>query len=139
MPSSTSCSSSTVSGALVTVIEYARQWGRNGELTNGKNMIIIGAGANHWCVGHQVRAPLALGESDHVADRMATEHHRHQAVNARSQSRVGRCAVTERVHEETEPALDVVFRKLQGAEDLFLNIRVVNTNRAAGAFVAIQD
>jgi nitrate reductase alpha subunit len=31
-----------------TVIEYARQWGRNGELTNGKNMIIIGAGANHW-------------------------------------------------------------------------------------------
>ncbi|MDH3248694.1 MAG: nitrate reductase subunit alpha [Acidimicrobiia bacterium] len=31
-----------------TVIEYARQWGRNGELTNGKNMVIIGAGANHW-------------------------------------------------------------------------------------------
>ena len=31
-----------------TVVEYARQWGRNGELTNGKNMVIIGAGANHW-------------------------------------------------------------------------------------------
>ena len=31
-----------------TVIEYARQWGRNGELTKGKNMVIIGAGANHW-------------------------------------------------------------------------------------------
>ncbi len=31
-----------------TVIEFARQWGRNGELTKGKNMIIIGAGANHW-------------------------------------------------------------------------------------------
>ena len=31
-----------------TVIKYAREWGRNGELTNGKNMIIIGAGANHW-------------------------------------------------------------------------------------------
>ena len=31
-----------------TVVEFARQWGRNGELTKGKNMIIIGAGANHW-------------------------------------------------------------------------------------------
>ena len=31
-----------------TVIKFAREWGRNGELTNGKNMIIIGAGANHW-------------------------------------------------------------------------------------------
>ncbi len=31
-----------------TVIKFAREWGRNGELTNGKNLIIIGAGANHW-------------------------------------------------------------------------------------------
>ena len=31
-----------------TVVKYAREWGRNGELTDGKNMIIIGAGANHW-------------------------------------------------------------------------------------------
>ncbi|MFQ5558368.1 MAG: molybdopterin-dependent oxidoreductase, partial [Acidimicrobiales bacterium] len=31
-----------------TVIEFARQWGRNGELTEGRNLIIIGAGANHW-------------------------------------------------------------------------------------------
>ncbi len=31
-----------------TVIKFAQEWGRNGELTNGKNMIIIGAGANHW-------------------------------------------------------------------------------------------
>ncbi|MGI9610532.1 MAG: nitrate reductase subunit alpha, partial [Acidimicrobiia bacterium] len=30
------------------VIKFAREWARNGELTNGKNMIIIGAGANHW-------------------------------------------------------------------------------------------
>ncbi len=31
-----------------TVIKFAREWGRNAELTKGKNMIIIGAGANHW-------------------------------------------------------------------------------------------
>ena len=31
-----------------TLIKFAREWGRNGELTNGKNMVIIGAGANHW-------------------------------------------------------------------------------------------
>ncbi len=31
-----------------TVVKFAREWGRNGELTEGRNLIIIGAGANHW-------------------------------------------------------------------------------------------
>jgi len=31
-----------------TVTRFAREWGRNGEQTKGKNLIIIGAGANHW-------------------------------------------------------------------------------------------
>lgn len=31
-----------------TVIAFARQWGANGEATGGRNLIIIGAGANHW-------------------------------------------------------------------------------------------
>ncbi len=31
-----------------TVIQFAREWASNGEKTRGRNMIIIGAGANHW-------------------------------------------------------------------------------------------
>ena len=31
-----------------TLIRFAREWGDNAEQTSGKNMIIIGAGANHW-------------------------------------------------------------------------------------------
>ena len=31
-----------------TLIRFARDWGDNGEQTKGKNLIIIGAGANHW-------------------------------------------------------------------------------------------
>ena len=31
-----------------TLIRFAREWGHNAEKTGGKNMIIIGAGANHW-------------------------------------------------------------------------------------------
>ncbi|MCL6525691.1 MAG: nitrate reductase subunit alpha [Thermaceae bacterium] len=31
-----------------TLIRYAREWAENGEKTQGKNLIIIGAGANHW-------------------------------------------------------------------------------------------
>ncbi len=31
-----------------TCIKYAREWATNGEMTNGKNLVIIGAGANHW-------------------------------------------------------------------------------------------
>jgi nitrate reductase alpha subunit len=31
-----------------TLLRFAREWAENGEKTNGKNMVIIGAGANHW-------------------------------------------------------------------------------------------
>jgi nitrate reductase alpha subunit len=31
-----------------TLIRFAREWGINAEKTHGKNLIIIGAGANHW-------------------------------------------------------------------------------------------
>ena len=31
-----------------TLIDLAREWGTNGEKSGGRNMIIIGAGVNHW-------------------------------------------------------------------------------------------
>ncbi len=31
-----------------TIIQIAREWGHNGEVTKGKNMVIVGAGVNHW-------------------------------------------------------------------------------------------
>jgi nitrate reductase alpha subunit len=31
-----------------TLVQFAREWGDNAEKTRGKNLIIIGAGANHW-------------------------------------------------------------------------------------------
>ena len=31
-----------------TLLRFAREWGANGEKTRGKNLVIIGAGANHW-------------------------------------------------------------------------------------------
>ena len=31
-----------------TVLGIAREWGENGEKTEGRNMIIVGAGINHW-------------------------------------------------------------------------------------------
>ena len=31
-----------------TVLQFAREWGKTAETTNGKCMIIIGAGINHW-------------------------------------------------------------------------------------------
>ena len=31
-----------------TCLRFAREWVANGEKTNGKNLVIIGAGANHW-------------------------------------------------------------------------------------------
>jgi nitrate reductase alpha subunit len=30
------------------VIKFAREWAENGEKTKGRNLVIIGAGANHW-------------------------------------------------------------------------------------------
>jgi len=31
-----------------TLLRFAREWGSNAEKTGGKNLVIIGAGANHW-------------------------------------------------------------------------------------------
>ena len=31
-----------------TLVRFAREWATNGEKTNGKNLVIIGAGVNHW-------------------------------------------------------------------------------------------
>ncbi len=31
-----------------TIISIAREWGENGTITEGKNMVIVGAGVNHW-------------------------------------------------------------------------------------------
>ncbi|MCC6146728.1 MAG: nitrate reductase subunit alpha [Anaerolineaceae bacterium] len=31
-----------------TLVRFAREWGENAEKTHGKNLVIIGAGANHW-------------------------------------------------------------------------------------------
>jgi len=31
-----------------TLLRFAREWAENGEKTNGRNLIIIGAGVNHW-------------------------------------------------------------------------------------------
>jgi nitrate reductase alpha subunit len=31
-----------------TIISIAREWGNTGEITEGKNMVIVGAGINHW-------------------------------------------------------------------------------------------
>lgn len=31
-----------------TLVRFAREWASNAEKTNGKNLVIIGAGANHW-------------------------------------------------------------------------------------------
>ena len=31
-----------------TLLRFAREWAQNGEKTNGKNLVIIGAGVNHW-------------------------------------------------------------------------------------------
>ena len=31
-----------------TLVQFAREWGENAEKTRGKNLVIIGAGCNHW-------------------------------------------------------------------------------------------
>ena len=34
--------------SAATVLQFAREWCRTAEITNGKCMVIIGAGVNHW-------------------------------------------------------------------------------------------
>ena len=88
---------------------------------------------------HRVEPRLVLRERDHVAQvRLAREHHRH-AVDAERDPAVRRRAHGERVEQEAELRPLLVGAEREQVEDLRLDVRLVDPERAAAELVAVDD
>ena len=82
---------------------------------------------------------MGFGESDDIADGIAFRHQHDHAVQAESQTAVGRSTVFEGFYEPAEFFPDIFIAEIQKLEDLLLNFGVVNTDGTAAQFHAVQD
>src|SRR5687767_11581550 len=81
---------------------------------------------------HGIETRLVLREGERVAyERLVREDH-HQPVDPRGDPPVRRGAHRERVQEEAEAETLLLRRDLQEVEDLRLELRLVDPERAAG-------
>ena len=62
------------------------------------------------CIHHQVLSALRFRERNDVADRFGFAHHGDDTVEAEGNTRMRRCAVLQRVEQETEFGALIFFR-----------------------------
>ncbi|CAM2152284.1 conserved hypothetical protein [Paraburkholderia tropica] len=86
----------------------------------------------------QTLRALRLRERDHVADRVGAGHHRDDAVQTERDTAVRRRAVLQRVQQEAELRTRFFRTDLQRAEHLALHVFLIDTDRTAADFPAIQ-
>ena len=89
--------------------------------------------------GQRVRAARGLRERDDVADRVAAGEQRDDAVDAERDPAVRRRAVAQRLEQEAEAPLRLLGVHPEDLEDLALDRRVVDADRAAAELPAVDD
>src|SRR4051812_29466099 len=88
---------------------------------------------------HEITRLLIFREGDDVADvRGAGEHHG-KAVEAQRDAAVRWSAELEGVEQEPEARFRLLFGHAEHLEEARLHLRVVDTDAAATAFVAVDD
>src|SRR5699024_5421206 len=90
-------------------------------------------------VRERVDAATGLGEGDDVADRLRPGQQRTDAIPAEGDAAVWRGAVGERLEEEAELLLRLLLRDPHHAEDPFLDVLAVDTDRSPADLVAVAD
>lgn len=89
--------------------------------------------------GHEIGGFIRLWEGDDVAQRVgACEQHDH-AVEPERQAAVWRGAEREGVEEEAEFGASFFVADAECAEDFLLNVYIMDTDRAAAQFDAVED
>ena len=88
---------------------------------------------------HRARSARVLRERDVVTDRFFTFHGCNNAVETEGETTVRRSTVLECIDEEPELGLDLFFGEAEQTEHLFLNFRVVNTDRTTADFDTVKN
>ena len=89
-------------------------------------------------LGQRINGALGLREGDNIADGIQMEHKHDEAVEAQGNACMRRSTVLECIQEESELLLCFFLGNADGFEYLFLQVFLVNTERAAAGFYAIQ-
>src|SRR5262245_41510519 len=79
-------------------------------------------------VREQVLGALRLGKGDHIADRVGSDHHRDEAVEAEGDPAVRRRAILQRLQQEAEFLLRFLGADRKSPEDLRLHLLAVYAN-----------
>src|SRR3989304_3555749 len=89
--------------------------------------------------GHRVGAGGRLGKGDAVADGLLPCHEHDQPVEAQGDSAVRRGAVAERLQEETEAFLSLLFAEANESEDLPLQVAVGDADTPPADLPPVPD
>src|SRR3954453_23510929 len=89
--------------------------------------------------GQRVGAAGRLRKRHHVADRVASREQRDDPVQAERDAAVRRSAEAQRLEQEAEPLLRLLFGKADRLEDLLLDLDGVGTDRSPAELPAVDD
>jgi hypothetical protein len=116
-------------------------WGRL-ELVDQFDVERTQLGWSHRSRGviHQVLTPLGLGEGNDITDLRAAREEADQPVKAKGDAAVRGSPVGEGFQHIPKSFLNNIFRDFKEIfEDLFLQFRLVDTNRSASQFHTVED
>ena len=88
-------------------------------------------------LGEQALPGGGFRERDDVANRFCPREHHHQSIEPERETAVRWGAVLERLHEVTELVLRLFVAQTDGAEDFFLHVSTINTQRSTANFHAV--
>src|SRR6185369_3316664 len=89
-------------------------------------------------VTHQISALLRLRKGDHVTDALGASEQHGDAIHTERNPTVRRCAEAQRGQQEAELLFGFFVLDAECGENARLNFGVVQANRAAGDFEAVQ-
>jgi hypothetical protein len=92
-----------------------------------------------WGFGHHIGSFLGLGERDDFADVVQSSEEHHPTVDTQRDTSVRRRTKAKRVEQEAKAVFSGFFINAQQSKDFLLRFRIVDSDRAAASFAAVDD
>ena len=89
-------------------------------------------------VSQQALSPLSFWKRNHITYIVRICQQHHEPIESERDTAVGRRSILKGFEEKSEPLLGLLFGYLQEIEHLGLDLRIVNTNRAASDLLTVD-
>lgn len=91
-----------------------------------------------WRFAHQIKRTVGCRECDDISDVVRSRQYHDQSFQSDADAAMRRCAVAEGVKEEAESFLRLFHGETDCLEDLFLQVLIMDTDRAGEQLVAVE-